>query len=194
MAQKPRVGLSNDELLTKLESWLVGRAVPPSIFEVLKTRDADLFAGFILKTFRAASRQAVLSRIQLYAGFGPIEQNQDGPGAVSTLIEQISLEWSLDDQEQRALLNLESVADLRAVLASSDTDVPIEIIERTCCLLEIYIAINALLPNAVRAANWVRATNEAPLMGGRTALEVMAESLHHMRLVRAYLQSQAWGP
>ena len=194
MVNKRRTGLSNEQLLVKLDRWVTTLSRAPTIFEVVETRDSDLFAAYVLRAFRAATRRAVLCKFEHYSA-----TNLDTPaarrhGAALHLFEGFAREWSLEVHEQLALLGLGDAGELDQLKTLSDDQVPIEVIERTSYLLDIYIATNALLPEPARAASWIRAPNEAPLFAGRAALQLMKENLDQLRAVCRYLQGQMIGP
>jgi hypothetical protein len=52
----------NEESLQRLEAWLSCQSVPPTLFDVLRTGDVDLFSAYILKGFRGAAAKAVEER------------------------------------------------------------------------------------------------------------------------------------
>lgn len=73
----------------------------------------------------------------------------------------------------------------------ADTEaVPIAVVERVAVLLDIFKAINVLLPVRARADEWIRRPSNGRLFGGRQPLERMIESLAGMRLVRQYLRAE----
>lgn len=51
--------MTEDELLQRLERWLATRSKPPTVFEVIETRDGLLFAAYVSKAFHAAAVAAV---------------------------------------------------------------------------------------------------------------------------------------
>ncbi|PWG02132.1 hypothetical protein DF286_04055 [Sphingosinicella humi] len=53
---------SEGDLLLKLERWLATRSRPPTLGDVLETRDIGLLGAYILKGFRAAAAEAVEQR------------------------------------------------------------------------------------------------------------------------------------
>jgi Antitoxin Xre/MbcA/ParS C-terminal toxin-binding domain len=188
-----RVGLTNDELLAKLDLWLATLPEPPSIFDVLETRDGDLIGAYILRAFRRATREAVLSRLESASATFPIGQERYDGRAVFRLFDGFVRAWSLTQDEQCGLLGLANRCELERMRNLSDDELPIEIIERSSYLLDIYLAINTLLPDPDRARSWVRAPNKARLFGGETAMRVMTESLEGLRAVNRYLRSQVSG-
>ncbi|MFC7498454.1 antitoxin Xre/MbcA/ParS toxin-binding domain-containing protein [Enterovirga sp. GCM10030262] len=64
-------------------------------------------------------------------------------------------------------------------------------LERLAILLDIFQAINTLLPIGERADAWMRKPNRAPLFEGRSAIDIMLDhGVEGMRKLRSYLQSQ----
>lgn len=49
---------ADDEIFAKLDAWLAQQPTPPTLLEVLATRDIDLFAAFVLRGFREATAEA----------------------------------------------------------------------------------------------------------------------------------------
>lgn len=193
MTQNPRKGLTGDELLAKLDRWLEAQSEPPSIFEVVRTRDVDLLAGFVLRGFRAAARQAVIDKIAHYVGGSSSDRRDMSRGAVARLVVRIAREWSLDTEEQRALLGLENSGAMVSFRDLNDDVVTTEAIERASYLLDIFVATNALLSDPDRAAQWLRKPNMSPLFNGASPLERMMEGLEQLRLVKRFVQAEAWG-
>jgi hypothetical protein len=188
-----RVGLTNDGVLAKLDKWLATRPEPPSIFDVIETRDGDLIGAYILRAFRRATREAVLSRLESASATFPMGQEGYDGHAVFRLFDGFVRAWSLTQNEQCGLLGLASCCELERMRKLSDDELPIEIIERSSYLLDIYLAINTLLPDPDRARSWVRAPNKARWFGGETAMRVMTGSLEGLRAVNSYLRSQVSG-
>jgi hypothetical protein len=68
---------------------------------------------------------------------------------------------------------------------------PRDTLERLSYLLGIYKALQLLLPEAQAADEWIRRPNEAPLFGGRSALErMLSGNVADLYLVRQYLDAQ----
>lgn len=49
---------ADDVIFAKLDAWLAQQPTPPTLLEVLATRDIDLFAAFVLRGFRHAAAEA----------------------------------------------------------------------------------------------------------------------------------------
>lgn len=184
--------VTEDDLLAKLERWLATRTDPPSVFDVIATRDGELFAAFILKAFRVATRQAVVDRLEHEATTFASDATSIS-SAIFRVFDGIARAWSLGEGEKVALLGLGGLAELQELRTTPLDEVPTEIVERVAILLDTFKAINTLLPQPDPADAWIRAPNRALPFGGRSALEVMVGGgLEGLRMVRAYLQAQIW--
>lgn len=68
------------------------------------------------------------------------------------------------------------------------------VLERLSYLFGIYAALQILLPVAERANEWIRKPNQAPLFGGRSALErMLGGQVADLYVVRQYLDAQRGG-
>jgi hypothetical protein len=68
---------------------------------------------------------------------------------------------------------------------------PRDTLERLSYLLGIYKALQLLLPNARAADDWIRRPNDAPLFGGKSALDrMLSGNVADLFLVRQYLDAQ----
>lgn len=178
-----------EELLAKLERWLAACSEPPTVFDVIETEDRELLAAFILKGFRAAARQAVVDRLAGEAAT-TFATEPARATAVLRVFDGLARAWSLQEREKLALLGLQQSKELTALGATPLDALPTEIIERVAILVDIFKAINTLLPEPQRADRWMRAPNAAPMFAGDPALKIMiAGGLPALRQVRAYL----WG-
>jgi len=107
----------------------------------------------------------------------------------------IAERWSLSELEQIRILGLTSRFTLQRWKAQAQHQAPLQLkrdtIERISYVLGIYKAINVLLPIRRRADGWVRTANEAPIFGGRSALDRMtAGNVSDLYEVRKYLDAQ----
>ena len=90
-----------------------------------------------------------------------------------------------------SLLGLSSRSTLHSWKAGKVSRLARDTLERISYILGIFKAINILLPRAERADAWLRAPNDAPLLGGGTALERMTRgNVSDLFLVRQYLDAQ----
>ena len=68
------------------------------------------------------------------------------------------------------------------------------VLERLSYLFGIHAALQLLLPDAQRAAEWVRKPNTAPLFGGQSALQrMLGGQVADLYVVRQYLDAQRGG-
>lgn len=91
----------------------------------------------------------------------------------------ITDEWELTSKEQMTLLGNPAKSSFYRMkeFAEGKSGKPVRLsqdsLERVSYLMGIYKALNILLPNSKRAAEWVKKPNTAPLFDGRSALDVM---------------------
>jgi len=121
--------------------------------------------------------------------FGP----EAGAAALRTFF-GIAAAWRLPAGVQMALLGLRSRSTFNrwkeneAVALSPDT------IERLSYVFGIYKALQVLFPDAKAADEWIHRPNDAPLFGGRPALERLAAGhVADLYQVRQYLDAQRGG-
>jgi hypothetical protein len=185
---------SDEELLAKLERWLVEQPEPPNILDVIRSGDRELAAALILRGFRAAAREAVLDRLQREGReLGGVGDPPAG-NVVLRIVDALALRWGLPHVEKLRLLELREDSELGSLRTAPVVELPIGIIERTAVLLDIFQAISTLLPEPPRADAWFRKPNGAPVFNGQAALDVMLDrGLKGLREVRAYLQGEIWG-
>lgn len=102
---------------------------------------------------------------------------------------RIAEAWGLREQEQMRLLGLDSRATLQSWKRGDVAAISKDALERISYVLGIYKGLQILLPKS--ADEWVRKPNEAPLFGGRTALERMASgNVADLYVVRQYVDAQ----
>lgn len=188
-----RRGPSEAELLARLESWSAGQATPPSLSDVIESGDGQLLAAYILRAFRAAAASAVAKRLERDAAVY-FENSKLGAAAFRVFL-GIADAWRLSPQERLQLLGLMNEAQSASLAQLPSSMLPAEILERVAVLMDIFLAINTLLPVPERADAWMRKPNKASLFGGRSAIEfVLERDLAGMRELRSYLSSQVAGP
>lgn len=107
---------------------------------------------------------------------------------------RIAEAWRLDVREQMALLGLRSRTSLAAWRRGEVGALSPDALERLSYVFGIYGALQVLLPNPQAADEWIRKPNDAPLFGGRSALErLRAGNVADLFLVRQYLDAQRGG-
>jgi hypothetical protein len=71
---------------------------------------------------------------------------------------------------------------------------PSDTLERISHILNIYRALELLLPDSKSAEGWVRRPSSAPILHGRTALErMLSGQVSDLYVVRQYLDAQRGG-
>ena len=106
--------------------------------------------------------------------------------------------WELTAAEQMRLLGDPPRSTFykwrEASVAGQSPRIPRDVLERLSYLLGIWKALQILFPDAARADAWVRRPNEAPLFGGRTALErMLSGNVADLYVVRRYLDGERAG-
>src|SRR5262249_26109241 len=99
--------------------------------------------------------------------------------------------WHLSIAEQLTLLGLSSRSTYFKWGKEAQVRLPRDTLERISYILGIYKALQLLLPDSRAADEWVRRPNEAPLFGGRSALDrMLSGNVADLYLVRQYLDAQ----
>lgn len=104
----------------------------------------------------------------------------------------IADEWGLDTPQQMALLGLTSRTTFFRWKKTAPAALPPDTLERLSHVFGIYKSLQILLPGPAAAA-WIHRPNEAPLFGGRPALDLMRSGVAGLFLVRAYLDGERGG-
>jgi Protein of unknown function (DUF2384) len=101
--------------------------------------------------------------------------------------------WQLTPTEQMTLLGVGRSA-LYQWKAGKVGPLDRHVLERLSYLFGIHAALQLLLPDAQRAAAWVRKPNTAPLFGGQSALQrMLGGQVADLYVVRQYLDAQRGG-
>lgn len=112
-------------------------------------------------------------------------------GAALRTFFHLAKAWSLSEQEQMKLLGLNSRSTLHAWKGGRVSKISRDTLERISYVLGIFKALNILFPQPARADEWIRLPNQAPLFGGRSALDRMTSgNMGDLFLVRQYLDAQ----
>lgn len=99
--------------------------------------------------------------------------------------------WRLSIPEQLTLLGITSRSTYFKWRKEVDPKLPRDTLERLSYLLGIYKALQLLLPDNQAADEWIRRSNDAPLFGGRSALErMLSGNVADLYIVRQYLDAQ----
>lgn len=139
-----------------------------------------------LRTVEPAAEQAPQSA-------RPQAKLQAGP-ALRAFFNMAEL-WKLSASQQMALLGLGAQSTFFKWKADADNArLSRDTFERISYLLGIYRALQILLPDPAAADAWLKKPNDAPLFGGRSALERMLSGhVADLYVVRQYLDAQRGG-
>lgn len=97
--------------------------------------------------------------------------------------------WGLSEQEQMRLLGLDSRSTLQSWKRGAVSAIPKDALERISYVLGIYKGLKILLPKS--ADEWIRKSNDAPLFGGRPALDRLTSgNVSDLFVVRQYVDAQ----
>jgi antitoxin Xre/MbcA/ParS-like protein len=120
----------------------------------------------------------------------PNEATAAGAAGLRAFV-RIAESWGLSVDEQLTLLGLSSRSTYFKWRKEPQVRLPRDTLERISYLLGIYKALQLLLPDARAADEWIRRPNEAPLFGGRSALErMLSGNVADLYIVRQYLDAQ----
>ena len=189
----PHIEKNNEDLLRDFEEWLAKRGGHATIFDAIESGNHLIFAGMILKNFRKAAREAVFDRFKLEARQRGFSDANSSTESLFFMIDRVAEAWSISSGEKVKLLGLDTYSELDALRGGHFGEITPDTLERGAILLDIFIALNTILPP--EAANgWLHSPNSAPLFGGRSALSIMIEGgVKALRNVRSYLRAVAVG-
>jgi hypothetical protein len=112
-----------------------------------------------------------------------------GPGLRA--FANIAEAWGLTVVEQLQLLGIASRSTFFKWRRETAPRLPRDTLERLSYLLGIYKSLQILLPDPKAADEWVRKPNEAPLFGGKSALErMLSGQVADLYVVREYLDAE----
>jgi hypothetical protein len=107
---------------------------------------------------------------------------------------RIAERWGLSPEEQLVLLGAPAAADYERWQSQDPLTLPHDTLERISYILGIYRALEILLPEPGQADGWVRRANQAPLFGGRSALDrMLGGQVADLFVVRQYLDAELGG-
>ena len=107
----------------------------------------------------------------------------------------IARDWHLGVEEQLVLLGAPGRSTFfKWKSAPAEARLGRDTLERLSYLLGIYKALQILLPEQAAADAWVRKPNQAPVFGGRSALErMLGGNVGDLFAVRQYLDAMRGG-
>lgn len=99
--------------------------------------------------------------------------------------------WKLRGAEQRTLLGDPPESTYFKWKKQQDGALSRDVIERISYLLGIWKDLQILFPDPAQADAWLRKPNDAPLFGGRSALDrMLSGNVADLYVVRQYLDAQ----
>jgi Antitoxin Xre-like helix-turn-helix domain/Antitoxin Xre/MbcA/ParS C-terminal toxin-binding domain len=127
----------------------------------------------------------------VHTGPGNSREALAAGGAGLRAFTRIAELWHLSIPEQLALLGITSRSTYFKWRKEPQPRLPRDTLERLSYLMGIYKALQLLLPNTQAADEWIRRPNEAPLFGGKSALErMLSGQVADLYTVRQYLDAQ----
>jgi hypothetical protein len=111
-------------------------------------------------------------------------------GAMRTFF-RIADAWGLTTKEQIAILGSPPRSTFYSWKRAEQLALPKDTLERLSYVFGIYKALHILLPKPEAADAWIRKPNNAPLFGGRSALErMLSGQVADLFVVRQYLDAE----
>lgn len=119
----------------------------------------------------------------------PAPRRKDLTGPALRTFFRIAEAWGLREAEQMKLLGLDNRSTFQSWKRGTVAVIPRDALERISYVMGIYKGLKILLPRTADA--WVRKPNDAPLFGGRPAIERMASgNVADLFVVRQYIDAQ----
>jgi hypothetical protein len=119
----------------------------------------------------------------------PAPRRKDLTGPALRTFFRIADAWGLREHEQMKLLGLDNRSTFQSWKRGAVAAIPKDALERISYVMGIYKGLKILLPRTADA--WVRKPNDAPLFGGRPAIERMASgNVADLFVVRQYIDAQ----
>ena len=99
--------------------------------------------------------------------------------------------WGVSADEARRLLGSPPRSTYFAWKKHPPAQLPRDVLERISYVLGIYKALQILLPEPAAADGWIRKVNDAPLFGGKAAIDrMLSGNVADLYVVRQYLDAQ----
>ena len=99
--------------------------------------------------------------------------------------------WGLSTDQERALLGSPGRSTFFRWKRDLDGALPQDALERISYLLGIWKSLQVLFSDPAQADAWIKRPNDAPLFGGRSALErMLGGQVADLFVVRQYLDAQ----
>lgn len=107
----------------------------------------------------------------------------------------IADQWGLGNEQERVLLGSPGRSTFYRWKRDLSGQLPHDVLERISYILGIYKALHLIFGNEQQADAWISRANDAPLFGGRSALDrMLGGQVADLFVVRQYLDAQrGWG-
>jgi len=104
----------------------------------------------------------------------------------------ITADWKLSNEQQRILLGSPAGSTFFKWKKQKIGRLSFDTLDRVSYVMGIHKALRLILGDVKAVERWIHAPNEAPVFGGRSALQFMTESGHldQLATVRRYLDAQ----
>jgi hypothetical protein len=124
----------------------------------------------------------------------PAASSAEHSAAAFRAFVEIARLWDLGTDQQLALLGQPARSTYYKWKKDGAELLPPDTLERISYVLGIYKALQILFPDPARADAWVWRANDAPMFGGRSAIERMLRGhVADLYVVREYLDAQLGG-
>jgi hypothetical protein len=121
-------------------------------------------------------------------------EQKDLSGPALRTFFRIAALWELSVDEQMTLLGVAARSTFFKWKKEGNTTLPRDTLERISYILGIYKALQILLPDDRASDAWIKRPNDAPLFGGRPAIErMLSGQVSDLFVVRQYLDAQRGG-
>ena len=178
-------------LRAKLLGWLRAQSQPISIVTVFETGDSELASAYVVAMFELAAGPSGINRCRELLSSHSHDVPKQALSKLIQLFDGLSRIWFLSTKERAQLLGLRGKCELSLLQNTEDKKLNLDTIGRIATLLDIFTALNVLLPSPHQADQWIRKRNSHSLFAGKEALEVMASGEGRgSESVRRYLWGQ----
>lgn len=130
---------------------------------------------------------------QLRIADAPLRRDLAGPALRAFF--NIAEQWGLGNEQERVLLGSPGRSTFYRWKRDLSGQLPHDVLERISYILGIYKALHLIFGNEQQADAWISRANDAPLFGGRSALDrMLGGQVADLFVVRQYLDAQrGWG-
>lgn len=130
---------------------------------------------------------------QLRIAEAPVRRDLAGPALRAFF--NIADRWGLGNEQERVLLGSPGRSTFYRWKRDLSGQLPHDVLERISYILGIYKALHLIFGNEQQADAWISRANDAPLFGGRSALDrMLGGQVADLFVVRQFLDAQrGWG-